>query len=387
MCSSDLLFPDNSGSAVTVTNNYGLLINDQTANTGTVTYTNRWGIYQEGASDTNYFAATTLVGTTVNAGYKLDVNGTGRFSGNILTNGGTVAALNAGSIEVYNAGNSNFFDLKSTGGNFALRTNVGVGAVNALTISSSGQAQFSTSLSVNGSLDSTGAKANIYGGLIIYEGAISTPPTAASLVIDQQLGGIARIMSSGVSTWNVPLAINPYGGNALIGTTTDSGYKLQVNGTSYIYGSGSGPFNAQLILSNLTSSPTLIQLANSSNSFAFGLNTTGTQRFVFINGGLTEIANINGATGVYTALSDFNKKKDFEYSTIGLDSILKLKPTLYRMKTDDENTQKQLGFIAQEVKEVIPQAFVQNDDFIGLNYNAIIAALVKAVQELNEKIK
>ena len=32
-----VLFPDNSGSAVTVTNNYGLLINNQTANTGTVT--------------------------------------------------------------------------------------------------------------------------------------------------------------------------------------------------------------------------------------------------------------------------------------------------------------------------------------------------------------
>lgn len=69
------LFPDNSGSAVNVTNNYALLLNDQTPNTGTVTYTNRWGIYQEGASDLNYFAATTLIGTTVNAGYKLDISG------------------------------------------------------------------------------------------------------------------------------------------------------------------------------------------------------------------------------------------------------------------------------------------------------------------------
>lgn len=69
------LFPDNTGSAVTVTNNYALLLNDQTANTGTVTYTNRWGVYQEGASDLNYFAANTLIGLTVNAGYKLDVNG------------------------------------------------------------------------------------------------------------------------------------------------------------------------------------------------------------------------------------------------------------------------------------------------------------------------
>jgi len=69
------LFPDNTGSAINVTNNYALLLNDQTPNTGTVTYTNRWGVYQEGASDLNYFAANMLIGTTVNAGYKLDVNG------------------------------------------------------------------------------------------------------------------------------------------------------------------------------------------------------------------------------------------------------------------------------------------------------------------------
>lgn len=81
-----VLFPDNSGSALSVTNNYGLLINDQTANTGTVTYTNRWGIYQEGASDLNYLNANTLIGTTVNAGYKLDVNGIGRLASGILKN-------------------------------------------------------------------------------------------------------------------------------------------------------------------------------------------------------------------------------------------------------------------------------------------------------------
>jgi hypothetical protein len=83
-----VLFPDNSGSAVSVTNNYGLLINDQTANTGTITYTNRWGIYQEGASDLNYFAANVLIGSTVNTGDKLQVNGTSKFTDNIFLSAG-----------------------------------------------------------------------------------------------------------------------------------------------------------------------------------------------------------------------------------------------------------------------------------------------------------
>jgi hypothetical protein len=71
-----VLFPDNTGSAVSVTNNYALLINNQTANTGTVTYTNRYGIYQEGSSDLNYFAANVLIKSTTNTGQALQVTGT-----------------------------------------------------------------------------------------------------------------------------------------------------------------------------------------------------------------------------------------------------------------------------------------------------------------------
>lgn len=87
------LFPDNSGSAVNVTNNYALLLNDQTANTGTVTYTNRWGVYQEGASDLNYLNANTLIGTTTNSGEKLQVNGRVKASDLESTNGTVINRL------------------------------------------------------------------------------------------------------------------------------------------------------------------------------------------------------------------------------------------------------------------------------------------------------
>lgn len=84
-----ICFPDNSGSAVNITNNYALLINNQTTGTGTVTYTNRWGIYQEGASDLNYMAANLLLGSTVNTGDKLQVTGTTYLSSQ-LTVGSTL---------------------------------------------------------------------------------------------------------------------------------------------------------------------------------------------------------------------------------------------------------------------------------------------------------
>jgi hypothetical protein len=57
------------------------------------------------------------------------------------------------------------------------------------------------------------------------------------------------------------------------------------------------------------------------------------------------------------------------------------------MKSDNTKGNKELGFIAQEVKDLIPEAYVESGDFIGLNYNAIVAALVKSVQELKAEIE
>jgi len=111
-----------------------------------------------------------------------------------------------------------------------------------------------------------------------------------------------------------------------------------------------------------------------------------TSGVTYMYNGSGNVASINMSSGTYTALSDVNKKKDIEDSTIGLNAILGLKPTLYRMKTDSENSNKYLGFIAQEVKEFIPQAYVEKDDFIGLQDRPIIAALVKAIQELKAEI-
>lgn len=75
------LQPINSGAVgASVTNYYGVQIADSTPASGTISYTNRFGIYQEGASDINYFAGRcgilttsptnllTLVGSTTGRG-------------------------------------------------------------------------------------------------------------------------------------------------------------------------------------------------------------------------------------------------------------------------------------------------------------------------------
>jgi len=106
--------------------------------------------------------------------------------------------------------------------------------------------------------------------------------------------------------------------------------------------------------------------------------------------GSSSIASINNSTGAYTALSDRNKKKDFEPSEIGLNEVMRLKPILFRMLDDADDLAKKLGFIAQDVADVIPQAYVEHraldavgkeSVYIGLDDRPIIAALTKAIQE------
>jgi hypothetical protein len=161
------------------------------------------------------------------------------------------------------------------------------------------------------------------------------------------------------------------GGNVLINKTSSSGGSLRVldfAGNSYSSGADSGYFWENR--------------SNSANYYGW-YATSGT---IYLFNGSANAASINPSTGVYTALSDKNKKKDFEVSNIGLNEVMKLKPTLYRMKSDESEGQKELGFIAQDVKSVIPNAYVETEDFIGLNFNPIVAALTKAVQELKTEL-
>ena len=115
-----IMFPTNTGSALNITNNYALLINSQTPNIGTINYTNRWGIYQEGATDLNYFAANVLVGSNIDNGARLQVSGNTDITGTIKTGaptGGTAQTWKLGSVVTQAVGidDSNYVEVEING--------------------------------------------------------------------------------------------------------------------------------------------------------------------------------------------------------------------------------------------------------------------------------
>ena len=91
--------------------------------------------------------------------------------------------------------------------------------------------------------------------------------------------------------------------------------------------------------------------------------------------------------------SDKNEKNTIVESDLGLDFVNKLKPVSYKWNKDDGKTH--YGLIAQDVEETITSLGKTIADFggvhkesssMGLGYTELISPLIKAVQELSDKV-
>ena len=94
--------------------------------------------------------------------------------------------------------------------------------------------------------------------------------------------------------------------------------------------------------------------------------------------------------GLYN-MSDIRMKENIQDITLGLDAVKELRPVSFDWKENDKGKDV-LGFIAQEIEDTSLKQLVGNykDDNIGdlrsLNKEGLIPVLVKAVQELSEKL-
>jgi hypothetical protein len=88
--------------------------------------------------------------------------------------------------------------------------------------------------------------------------------------------------------------------------------------------------------------------------------------------------------GVFTDTSDRAYKKDIKDIGYGLAEVKQLQPRAYKMEVNDED---QLGFIAQEMEQVIPEVVSGEEGSKGLAYGHLVPVLVKAMQEQQEQIE
>jgi hypothetical protein len=108
---------------------------------------------------------------------------------------------------------------------------------------------------------------------------------------------------------------------------------------------------------------------------------------------------IRAAVTTITSLSDGRDKKDVEILPVGLSFIETLKPVKFVWDERDENGKhdiKDFGFIAQDLKsaqedagvdDILRLVYEENPDKLEASYGKLVPILVKAIQELSDKVK
>ena len=94
------------------------------------------------------------------------------------------------------------------------------------------------------------------------------------------------------------------------------------------------------------------------------------------------------ASGDITALSDQRHKQNITPLTDSLAAITQLSGYSYT-RSDYKPGEKQIGLIAQEVKEVYPEAVSYDDvnDTYSLNYGCLMAPVIQAIKEMKDRIE
>ncbi len=112
-------------------------------------------------------------------------------------------------------------------------------------------------------------------------------------------------------------------------------------------------------------------------------------KFKVTSGGTVTSAGSITSAGNVTAYSDKRLKTALQPIKENiLDKIDQLKPTFYQWKDKAKDQARQLGFIAQEVKEVFPEWVHENEEYYSMSYDKMGAVIaVQGIQELRAEIK
>ena len=201
-----------------------------------------------------------------------------------------------------------------------------------------------------------------------------------------------------ISTSNAFL-IFPAGQTGKVGIGTSSPNELlEIGGTGRaFFGDGGGDNRKGLLIDGIQGSNAarieaydygsgtgLDLVINTSGDGSVGIGVSEPNYLLHVNGSAGKPGGGNWSNSSDERLKDIVG----EYPS-GLDEIEQLKPVIFYYKAgnprDLPSDEKYVGFIAQEVREVFPEAVTEGQDgYLDFNMHSVNVAMVNAIKELKE---
>ena len=157
----------------------------------------------------------------------------------------------------------------------------------------------------------------------------------------------------------------------------NSGAVDVINIESYTGHTGAG------ILINMDTTGDALSIGGTGTQNAINVTSSGKKVIISNLGGSGNRAVYSESNGTLTnSSSDITLKKNIENITYGLSSMMCLRPVFYNWIPESLGEQKEIGFIAQEVREIIPEVVGENwNCTLSLDYPKLTAVLTKSIQE------
>jgi hypothetical protein len=225
---------------------------------------------------------------------------------------------------------------------------------------------------------------------IIFKG-VDGSATITALTLDMSEAGKAIFKSNEIefdnstnSTQVATIAINDPGNNAGKYLRLKGHSAVRLEGNQIEFYDNGGPLHLLVSGGVSGTSPAFSATAASNTNFTFKTSSGGSQTIAFTiaSSGIT-------ASGNVTAFSDVRLKDDIKTIEGGLEIVEKLRGVTYKRK-DTEKNKENIGVIAQEVEEILPQIVNTADDEMGtksVDYGKITSVLIEAVKELSARVK
>jgi len=224
-------------------------------------------------------------------------------------------------------------------------------------------------------------------------GTGSATKNFVDLTTTQTVGGTKTFSSTTNFTNSDGINVNNTNGKIIGGGTTAGRFFFtNTDLSSYFVIYGGANANNPFDIAYVTDTSNIFYFNNDGN-FGVGigeptekLHVVGNARFTGVTAG-TFSNNLNiTSTGVLTtATSDAKYKYNIRPLNYGLETLLQLNPVNFQWIEGEE---EDLGFIAQDVAEIIPEAVNTNwNSDLLFRYESLIPILTKAIQEQQALIK